>query len=53
MRAIASDPAFRSRNLIERGLEPVFSTPDEFAAFLAQDRVTAEAGGRRRGLQPQ
>ena len=42
MREIANDPAFRSRNLLQRGLEPVFNAPDDFAAFLTQDRSTAK-----------
>ena len=53
MREIASDPAFRARNLTERGLEPVFSAPDEFAEFLKQDRVTAKKVVDAAGLQPQ
>ena len=53
MREIANDPAFRSRNLLERGLEPVFNAPDDFAAFLAQDRSTAKRVVDAAGLQPQ
>jgi tripartite-type tricarboxylate transporter receptor subunit TctC len=46
-------PDFRSRNLIERGLEPVGSTPDEFARFLRQDRMTSAEIVRETGLTPQ
>jgi tripartite-type tricarboxylate transporter receptor subunit TctC len=53
MREVASDPAFRSRNLTERGLEPVFNGPDEFAEFLRQDRITAKKVVDAAGLQPQ
>jgi tripartite-type tricarboxylate transporter receptor subunit TctC len=42
IRAVASEPAFRDRNLIQRGLEPVFSTPDEFAVFFKEDRLVAK-----------
>lgn len=42
IREIANEPAFRERNLIQRGLEPVFDTPDQFAAFLKRDRDTAK-----------
>ena len=52
-REVASDPAFRSRNLTERGLEPVFNGPDEFAEFLRQDRITAKKVVDAAGLQPQ
>jgi tripartite-type tricarboxylate transporter receptor subunit TctC len=34
---IASSPDFRERSLIQKGLEPVFSTPKEFGTFLADD----------------
>ena len=51
--AIASEPQFRSRNLIERGLEPVLDTPEEFRAFLAADRVRAERIVKAAGLAPQ
>jgi tripartite-type tricarboxylate transporter receptor subunit TctC len=51
--AIGNDPEFRRRRLIEVGLDPVFSTPEEFAAFLKQDRANAERVVRESGLQPQ
>ncbi len=34
---IGADPAFRERYLSSRGLEPVFSTPEEFAKFIDAD----------------
>jgi tripartite-type tricarboxylate transporter receptor subunit TctC len=40
--AIVREPAFLQRNLIERGLEPVLNTPEEFDAFLKADRPRAE-----------
>lgn len=35
--SILQDPAFREREIIARGNSPVGSTPQEFAAFIAQD----------------
>jgi len=34
---IASNPEFRKRQLIDKGLDPVFSSPRDFADFLKQD----------------
>jgi tripartite-type tricarboxylate transporter receptor subunit TctC len=50
---IASEPAFRSRHMIERALEPVLNTPEEFRQFLIDDRVRAEKIVRAAGLAPQ
>jgi tripartite-type tricarboxylate transporter receptor subunit TctC len=50
---IVNEPGFRQRNLIERGLEPVASTPDEFARFIRDDRVLAEQIVKEAGLEPQ
>ena len=50
---IASDPAFVDRNLIQRGLDPVFSTPEEFAQYLQTQRVQVERTAKKAGLQPQ
>lgn len=52
-RAIASEPTFRDRNLTQRGLEPVFSSLDQFAEFLVRDRATAKRVVDAAGLQPQ
>jgi tripartite-type tricarboxylate transporter receptor subunit TctC len=35
--AIFADPEFRERQLLSRGLDPVASTPEEFAAFIQRD----------------
>jgi tripartite-type tricarboxylate transporter receptor subunit TctC len=48
---LASQPAFRSRNMLERALEPVLDTPEAFAAFLAQDRAKAARIVKEAGLQ--
>ena len=50
---IMAEPEFRRRHLIERGLAPVASTPDEFAAFIRKDRALAEQIVKEAGLQPQ
>jgi len=34
-----NEPLFREQNLIARGLEPVFDTPEDLARFLGQDRI--------------
>jgi tripartite-type tricarboxylate transporter receptor subunit TctC len=49
--AIANEPAFRSRHLIERALEPVLNTPEEFRQFLIDDRVRAEKIVKASGLE--
>src|ERR1041385_8955765 len=49
---IAALPEFRDRNFVQRGLEPVVSTPDEFARFLKNDRAVSEQIVRESGLQP-
>ena len=42
VRAIGAEPSFREKNFIQRGIEPVLNTPDEFAAFLKEDRARAK-----------
>ena len=53
VRAIASEPAFRDKNLIQRGLEPVFDTPDQFAAYVKEDRVRSKKVVEDAGLKQQ
>jgi tripartite-type tricarboxylate transporter receptor subunit TctC len=50
---IASEPGFLDKHLVQRGLEPVLSTPDEFARFLKQDREIAGRIVRESGIAPQ
>jgi tripartite-type tricarboxylate transporter receptor subunit TctC len=50
---IVADPGFRDRNLIERGLEPVASAPDDFARYIRDDRAVSEQIVKESGLQPQ
>lgn len=51
--AIGNDPEFRRRRLIDMGLDPVFDTPEEFAAYLKRDRAAAERVVRESGLRAQ
>jgi tripartite-type tricarboxylate transporter receptor subunit TctC len=50
---IMAEPDFRRRHLTERGLEPVASTPDEFASFIKKDRTLAAEIVKEAGLEPQ
>jgi tripartite-type tricarboxylate transporter receptor subunit TctC len=51
--AIGRDPAFRQKQFIDRALEPILSTPEEFTRFLIEDRLTSERVVKEAGLQPQ
>jgi tripartite-type tricarboxylate transporter receptor subunit TctC len=53
VRAIASEPVFRDKNLIQRGLEPVFDTPDQFAAYVKEDRIRSKKVVEDAGLKQQ
>ncbi len=53
IREIVTEPGFLDRNLVQRGLEPVLNTPDEFAAYLKRDRATAKRIIEAAGLTPQ
>lgn len=35
--AVFADPEFRDRHMLQRGFDPVLSTPEEFAAFIQVD----------------
>src|SRR6266850_1507057 len=48
--SIAGEPAFRNRHMVERALEPVMNTPEEFRQFLIDDRVRAEKIVKASGL---
>ncbi len=50
---IGNDPVFRQKQLIDRALEPILSTPEEFARFLVEDRATSGRVVKEAGLQPQ
>jgi tripartite-type tricarboxylate transporter receptor subunit TctC len=50
---IMGDEAFREKHLVQRGLEPVLNSPEDFAEFLKHDRARAERIVKASGLQPQ
>jgi tripartite-type tricarboxylate transporter receptor subunit TctC len=50
---VVNEPEFLNRNLLERGLEPVLNTPEEFRSFLIADRIRAERIVKAAGLGPQ
>ena len=49
---IGSDPEFRQKQMIDRAIEPIFNTPDEFARFLAEDRIVSGRVVSDAGLVP-
>jgi tripartite-type tricarboxylate transporter receptor subunit TctC len=51
--AIMTEPAFRQRNLIARGLEPIGDTPDQFARYIEHDRLDCARAVEEAGLKPQ
>ena len=53
VRAIGNNPDFIARHMTQLGLEPVFSAPDDFAAFLVNDREAARRVVEAAGLTPQ
>jgi len=50
---IGNEPGFRKKQFIDRALEPILDTPEEFARFLVEDRVTSGRVVTEAGLQPQ
>ncbi len=50
---VGKDPDFRQKHMIDVGLEPVFSTPEEFAAFLKADRAASARIVHESGMEPQ
>ena len=40
--AIMKDPAFREKNMLALGMEPIGNSPEEFAKFIANDRRQGE-----------
>jgi tripartite-type tricarboxylate transporter receptor subunit TctC len=51
--AIASEPAFAEKNMINLGLPPILDAPEEFARYLAGNRATAARIVKDSGLEPQ
>jgi tripartite-type tricarboxylate transporter receptor subunit TctC len=48
---VAADKEFVEKNVIQRGLDPVFNTADEFKAYLAAQRVEAEEAAKAAKLE--
>jgi len=48
-----NEPDFRLKQLIERALEPIADTPEEFARFLNEDRLISERVVKEAGMVPQ
>ena len=50
---VVSNPEFRDKYIISRGLVPAINTPEQFAAEIKAARAPPQGGGKRRGLAPQ
>jgi tripartite-type tricarboxylate transporter receptor subunit TctC len=50
---VASDPAFVEKNVIQRGLDPSFNTPEQFAQYLKEQRAQVDQTAKKANLQPQ
>ena len=50
---VMNEPDFRAKQLIERALEPIADTPEEFARFLNEDRLVSERVVKEAGMTPQ
>ena len=50
---VGKDAEFRQKHMIDVGLEPVFDTPQEFGAFLKQDRAASARIVKEAGMSPQ
>jgi tripartite-type tricarboxylate transporter receptor subunit TctC len=50
---IGGDPEFRQKRMIDMALEPVFDTPEQFAAFLKKDRAASARIVKEAGMEPQ
>ena len=46
-------PEFRRKLVLDCALEPVANSPEEFAEFLAKDRVISARNVSQAGLTPQ
>lgn len=51
--AVGADPDFRQKHMIDVGLEPVFSTPEDFARFLKDDRAASARIVKEAHMEPQ
>jgi tripartite-type tricarboxylate transporter receptor subunit TctC len=51
--SVGGDPEFRQKRMVDVGLEPVFDTPEQFAAFLKDDRAASARLVHESGMEPQ
>lgn len=51
--SIMSEHDFRTKLLIDRALEPVANSPEEFARFLEKDRIVSLNNVREGGMAPE
>jgi tripartite-type tricarboxylate transporter receptor subunit TctC len=49
---IGNEPTFRQKRLIDIGIHPVFDTPEQFGAYIRQQRTSSEKMIRESGYQP-
>ena len=50
---VVSNPEFRDKYIISRGLVPAINTPEEFAKEIKEDRAAAKEVVKESGLEPQ
>jgi tripartite-type tricarboxylate transporter receptor subunit TctC len=50
---VASDPAFVDKNVVQRGLDPSFNTPEQFAQYLKEQKAQVDQTAKKANLQPQ
>jgi tripartite-type tricarboxylate transporter receptor subunit TctC len=51
--AVVSDPEFKDRFIIQRGLVPAIGTPEDFAAEIKRDRESAREVVKESGMEMQ
>jgi tripartite-type tricarboxylate transporter receptor subunit TctC len=51
--AIMNEPGFRQKHVLDRGLEPVVDSTEQFARFLENDRMSTGSLMREAGVEPQ
>ena len=50
---VMSQPDFRKRHLLDRGLDPIADTPEQATRFLAEDRDVVKNIAQELGLRPE
>jgi tripartite-type tricarboxylate transporter receptor subunit TctC len=50
---VASDPTFVDKNVVQRGLDPSFNTPEQFAQYLKEQKAQVDQTAKKANLQPQ